>query len=178
MNHPIEDLTIGSVHEWLTLAIQDVSETMFGQAFSVADSTGEEALSGQVLVACIGIRGNCQLEVALYFPQELARNLTSLMLGMPAAELDDQMTEDVAGEFSNMVVGAVKSRISDLGVACAMTVPRVVHCALNSPESDRKIQASLAVIRGSAGPRPEGAADAHHSLFRVGDGLVRADLYL
>ena len=176
MNHP-SDINIGTVHEWLTQAIQDVSETMFGQAGFPVDQPDDGAFAGQVLVACIGIRGNCQLEVAMYFPQPLAHRLASLSLDMPPEELDEKMTDDVAGEFSNMVVGAVKSRVSDLEIACAMTVPRVVRCALDSPDSDRKILAALAVIRGSAGPRAGGGASAHRSVFRVGDGFLRVDLH-
>lgn len=177
MNHP-SDINIGTVHEWLTQAIQDVSETMFGQAGFPVDQPDDGAFAGQVLVACIGIRGNCQLEVAMYFPQPLAHRLASLSLDMPPEELDEKMIDDVAGEFSNMVVGAVKSRVSDIEVACAMTVPRVVRCTLESPDSDRRILAALAVIRGSAGPRTGSGASAHRSVFRVGDGFLRIDLHL
>jgi CheY-specific phosphatase CheX len=176
MNHP-SDINIGTVHEWLTQAIQDVSETMFGQAGFPVDQPDDGAFAGQVLVACIGIRGNCQLEVAMYFPQPWAHRLASLSLDMPPEELDEKMTDDVAGEFSNMVVGAVKSRVSDFEIACAMTVPRVVRCTLESPDSDRKILAALAVIRGSAGPRAGATASAHRSVFRVGDGFLRVDLH-
>lgn len=175
MNHP-SDISIGSVHEWLTKAIQDVSETMFGQAGFPVDQPDDGAFAGSALVACIGIRGNCQLEVAMYFPQPLANRLASLSLDMPAAELDEKMIDDVAGEFSNMVVGAVKSRVSDLEIACVMTIPRVVRCALESSDSDRKVQAALAVIRGTAGPRA--AAEAHRSVFRVGDSFLRIDLHM
>jgi CheY-specific phosphatase CheX len=177
MNHP-SDISIGSVREWLTQAIQDVSETMFGQAGFPVDQPDDGAFAGQILVACIGIRGNCQLEVAMYFPQALANRLASLSLDMPPEELDEKMTDDVAGEFSNMVIGAVKSRVSDLEIACTMTVPRVVRCALEAPDSERKILAALAVIRGSAGPRAGSGAGAHRSVFRVGDGFLRVDLHL
>jgi CheY-specific phosphatase CheX len=177
MNHP-SDISIGTVHEWLTQAVQDVSETMFGQAGFPVDQPDDGAFAGSLVVACIGIRGNCQLEVAMHFPQPLANRLASLSLDMPAAELDKKMIDDVAGEFSNMVVGAVKSRVSDLEINCAMTIPRVVRCAQESPDSDRKVQAALAVIRGSAGPRAGAAASAHRSVFRIGDGFLRIDLHL
>ena len=177
MNLPSE-INVDSVNEWLTRAIQDVSETMFGQAGYPAELSETGLPTEPSVVACIGIRGNCRLEVAMYFPLPLANRLASLSLDVPEAELDEKMTDDVAGEFSNMVVGAVKSRISDLEVACAMTVPRVVRCALGAPDSERKIQAALAVIRGSAGPREGTAATAHRSVFRVGDGLLHVDLHL
>jgi CheY-specific phosphatase CheX len=177
MNHP-SDINVDSVTEWLTRAVQDISETMFGQDGQPANLSPAPLPTGQTVVACIGIRGNCRLEVSMYFPLVLASRLASLSLDTPAAELDEKMTDDVAGEFSNMVVGAIKSRISDLEIACAMTVPRVVRCELESPDAERKIQAALAVIRGSAGPREGTAATAHRSVFRVGDGLLHIDLHL
>lgn len=177
MKHPSE-ISIGPVSEWLTQAVQDVSETMFGQAGYPADQPYAAASAGEVLVACIGIRGECQLEVALYFPQALASRLASLSLEMPLAELDEKMVNDVAGEFSNMVVGAVKSRVSDLEIPCVMTVPRVVRCVQDAPDSRQKVQAALAVIRGSAGPRKEASSGPAHLAFHVGEGLLRAELYL
>jgi CheY-specific phosphatase CheX len=177
MNHPSE-LNLASVSEWLTQAVQDVSETMFGQAGYPADLPVDSAPAGNLLVACIGIRGNFQLEVAMYFPQSLAGSLASLSLEMPAAQLDEKMVNDVAGEFSNMVVGAVKSRVSDLEVSCSMTVPRVVRSTLDAQESAQKVQAALAVIRGSAGPRKQASPGPSRLAFHVGEGLLLVDVYL
>jgi CheY-specific phosphatase CheX len=177
MNHPSE-LNLASVSEWLTQAVQDVSETMFGQAGYPADLPADSVLAGNLLVACIGIRGNWQLEVAMYFPKPLAGSLASLSLEMPAAELDEKMVDDVAGEFSNMVVGAVKSRVSDLEVACSMTVPRVVRSTLDAADSAQKVQAALAVIRGSAGPRRDASPGPTRLAFHVGEGRLLVDIYL
>ena len=114
----------------------------------------------------------------MYFPQSLAGSLASHSLEMPAAELDDKMVDDVAGEFSNMVVGAVKSRVSDLEISCAMTVPRVVRCMPEAPDAAQKVRAALAVIRGSAGPRNESASGPSRFAFHVGEGLLLVDVYL
>ncbi len=176
MNY-LTEITVGHVSEWLTQAVQDVSETMFGQAAHPAAQGDKASSADQLLVACIGIRGDCRLEVAMYFPQALANRLASLSLEMPVVDLDEKMVSDVAGEFSNMVVGAVKSRVSDLEVSCAMTVPRVVRCAQDAPDSAQKVQAALAVIRGSAGPRTDASARASQLAFQVGAGLLRVDLY-
>jgi CheY-specific phosphatase CheX len=176
MNHASE-ITIGQVSEWLTQAVQDVSGTMFGLAADPAAHADEAASADEVLVACIGIRGGCQLEVAMYFPKTLASTFASLSLEVPAAELNEKMVNDVAGEFSNMVVGAVKSRVSDMEVSCVMTVPRVVRCILEAPDSAQKVKAALAVIRGSAGPRVEAALGPCRLAFHVGAELLRVDLY-
>jgi len=177
MNHSSE-ISIESVTEWLTQAVQDVSKTMFCQAAYPAQLLEKNTETGDVLAACIGIRGDCQLEVALYFPKLLASRLASLSLEMPAAELDEKMVDDVAGEFSNMVVGAVKSRISDLEIVCAMTVPRVVRGAAATPDLVQKVKAALAVIRGSAGPRDPAASALNQLAFHVGEGLLQLDVQL
>jgi CheY-specific phosphatase CheX len=177
MNHPSE-ISIASVTEWLNQAVQDVSETMFSQAAYPAQDLEKSAATEDVLVACIGIRGNCQMEVALHFPKNLAAHLASLSLETPAAELDEKMVNDVAGEFSNMVVGAVKSRISDMEVVCAMTVPRVVRNATGAADLEQKIKAAMAVIRGSAGPRDPALSAPKHLAFHVGDGLLHLDVHL
>ena len=151
---------------------------MFGLgAYSAESGAGAEA-SEPTVVACIGIRGDCRLEVALHFPIALANELASISLEMPAAELDEKMVDDVAGEFSNMVVGAVKSRLSDLEVPCAMTVPRVVRCGKGESHASQKVDAALAVIRGSAGPRDRNSSEPAKLSFHAGNSLFQADLYL
>jgi CheY-specific phosphatase CheX len=114
----------------------------------------------------------------MYFPQSLAARLAGISLDMPAAELDEKMVEDVAGEFSNMAAGAVKSRLSDLEVPCNMTVPRVVRLAPDATDARQKVQAALAVIRGTAGPRNPSSAPPVRLFFQVSEAHLYADLYL
>lgn len=171
------DTGVEPVSEWLQQAVRDVSETMFAlEALPASPATGD-AGADQLLVACIGIRGDRQLEVAMSFPKQLADHLAGISLGMPAAELDDKILEDVAGEFSNMVVGAVKSRFSDLGVPCTMTVPRVVRYGPGVQETRQKVQAALAVIRGSAGPRDQASATPTFLGFQLDGNLLNIHLY-
>lgn len=177
MKHPPE-ISIGPVSEWLSQAVQDVSETMFSVGTYPAERPAVGCAAEETVVACIGILGDCRLEVALHFPESLASHLASVSLDMPAAELDEKMVEDVAGEFSNMVVGAVKSRLSDLAVPCAMTVPRVVRNQVNAGNAAQKVEAAMAVIRGSAGPRNKATSSHLHLVFQAGASQLHADLYL
>jgi CheY-specific phosphatase CheX len=176
MHYPSE-VDVDQVSEWLIQAVQSVSETMFALEAVPAAPEDVTVQIETAVVACIGIRGDCQLEVALSFPVALAKHLASISLEMPAAELDEKMVDDVAGEFSNMTVGAVKSRLSDMEVACAMTVPRVVRCEPDAVTASQKVATALAVIRGSAGPRSPVNAAPRKLAFYVGSSLLRADLY-
>jgi CheY-specific phosphatase CheX len=175
MNHP-SNISTDSVTEWLIQAVQDVLETTFEQGGFPVELPDEALSPRESIVACIGIRGAFQLEAAIHFPVRLAARLASHSLGMPEAEIDDQMVDDVAGEFSNMVVGAVKSRVSDFDIACSMTVPRVLRCEASAADSERRIHGALAVIRGSAGPRS--GSSANRLGFQVGDDSLRIDLHL
>lgn len=172
----LPEINAAAVNEWLQKAVQDVTEIMFSQVAHPAGTAAEPpADQGNMLVACIGVRGKFQLEAAIFFTHTLAQRLASLSLETPVADLDDKMIGDVAGEFSNMVVGAVKSRISDMQVECTMTVPRVVRGVGGSSDLAHKVQAALAVIRGSAGPRNE-ATSAHTRLtFSIGEELLRLE---
>jgi CheY-specific phosphatase CheX len=176
MKNPPE-IGIDPVCEWFTQAVLDVSETMFGlEAYPAGPADGVTSTDA-TLVACIGVRGDCRLEVAMYFPRSLAARLAGISLDLSEEDLDEKMVEDVAGEFSNMAAGAVKSRLSDLEVPCTMTVPRVVRCTPDAASS-QKVQAALAVIRGSAGPRDASSAPPVRLFFEMGGGRMYADLYL
>jgi CheY-specific phosphatase CheX len=133
-------VTLDSVSEWLAQAVGEVCETMFSQvAIPVAGGPGAEI--GEVagtLVTSIGFGGACDVDVAIHLPVALATRLASRVLEMPEAELDDAMVNDVGGEFGNMVVGAVKSRVTDLGVDCLMTLPKVVRGVDTEVRGERK----------------------------------------
>ena len=122
-------VTLDSVTDWLAQAVGEVCETMFSQvAIPVAPGAAPEGgeMAG-TLVTSIGFGGACDVDVAIHLPLVLATKLASRVLEMPEAELDDAMVNDVGGEFGNMVVGAVKSRVTDLGIDCQMTLPKVVR---------------------------------------------------
>lgn len=167
-----------NVNAWLGKAVQDVTETMFEQAAHPEENLVEAASAEETVVACIGVRGDFQLEVAMLFPLPLARRLASISLEIALADVDEKMIADVAGECSNMVVGAVKSRISDMGIDCVMTVPRIVRDLGNAPELAQKIKAAFAVIRGRAGPRDEAHSVHSQLLFRYGSDLLRLESHL
>jgi CheY-specific phosphatase CheX len=122
-------VTLDSVSDWLAQAVGEVCETMFSQvAVPVSGGPGPEASQvAGTLVTSIGFGGACDVDVAIHLPIALATRLASRVLDMPEAELDEAMVNDVGGEFGNMVVGAVKSRVTDHGVDCLMTLPKVVR---------------------------------------------------
>ena len=115
--------------DWLTQAVCEVCETQFSQVARPlpSGSTMDATKVAGTLVTSIGFGGACDVDVAIHLPVSLATRLASRVLEMPEAELDEAMVNDVGGEFGNMVVGAVKSRVMDQGIDCHMTLPTVLR---------------------------------------------------
>ena len=112
----------------LQSSISEVFTTMFKmvvQPSALADfrRNNEELVAGSV-----GFVGDVNGMVYLYVKAPLARILASRMLGIAEAEIEgDDVVNDVIGEMSNMVVGAVKSRLCDTGAVCKLTIPSIVR---------------------------------------------------
>ena len=106
----------------------EVYSTMFQMTTQPTDGA-EGNTSNEVLVAgSVGFIGDVNGTVYIYVQADLARTLASRMLGMPEAEIEgDEMVNDVIGEMTNMVVGAIKSRLCDAGSACKLTIPTIVR---------------------------------------------------
>jgi chemotaxis protein CheX len=86
-----------------------------------ADPEGE-------IIGSVGFIGEATGIIYLYAGIGFARVITSRLLGISVAEVDTgEMVTDAIGELSNMVVGYVKSRLCDHGLACTLTIPSVVR---------------------------------------------------
>src|SRR6202012_1426446 len=80
------------------------------------------------IAASVGFVGDVSGIVYIYLKAPLAQVLASRLLGIPEAEADDdELTGDAIGELSNMIVGAAKSRLCDLGLACTLTIPSIIR---------------------------------------------------
>ncbi len=120
LTNEVLDLLNGSVTE--------VFNTMFSLEAKPAAPHDLQA-SGETLVAgSVGFIGDVNGVVYLQVTAAFARVLASLMLGMSEDEIEgDEMVNDVVGEVSNMIVGAVKSRLCDSGSSCVLTIPSIVR---------------------------------------------------
>jgi chemotaxis protein CheX len=102
---------------------------------------------GQI-IGSVGFIGEATGIIYLYANMSFAKTLTGRMLGISEPEVDDgEMVTDAVGELSNMVVGHVKSRLCDSGLACTLTIPSVVR------GQGLKFEGSTQVIRRLIGFR-------------------------
>lgn len=111
--------------QWLETAVVEVVETMFG-AMAYADGTPDLGCwSGTFLQSEIFFSGGFDLKMRVWIGEACATELTSRVLQMPKQELNEVVVADTVGELSNMILGAVKSKVVDRGYPCALSMPSV-----------------------------------------------------
>ena len=121
-------LLIDHVRELLTRSVPEVFSTMFTLEARPSEPRNLHALGETLVVASVGFAGAVNGVVYLHVSAPFARLLAGRMLGMADEEFDgDEMINDAMGELSNMVVGAVKSRLCDDGSPCVLTIPSIVR---------------------------------------------------
>jgi len=119
----IEDLD-----ELVTSAVTDLFSTMLGMRMVLAPLE-PEVMNGEPHVAgAVGFIGRLTGVVYIYTTASFARHITGVLLGLTDAEVEgDEMINDAMGEMANMLVGQMKSRLSDRGMPCVLTIPSVVR---------------------------------------------------
>jgi len=120
---------IDDVRAHLTSGVSEVFRTMLALETKPAAVLHDWHAPGETLVAgSVGFIGDVNGIVYIQVTAAFARTLASRMLGLAETELEgDVMVNDVVGELSNMIVGAVKSRLCDSGAPCVLTIPSVVR---------------------------------------------------
>lgn len=120
---------IDDVRGLLTSGVSEVFRTMLALETKPGPVLDDWHAPGETLVAgSVGFIGDVNGVVYIQVTAAFARTLASRMLGLAEAELEgDVMVNDVIGELSNMIVGAVKSRLCDSGAPCVLTIPSVVR---------------------------------------------------
>ena len=120
---------IDDVCDLLRGSVPEVFGTMLSMNAEPGEPADYLAAADECMVAAsVGFVGEATGVVYLHLTAPFARVLAGRMLGMEEEEFDgDEMVNDVIGELSNMIVGAVKSRLCDEGTACALTIPSFVR---------------------------------------------------
>jgi chemotaxis protein CheX len=75
----------------------------------------------------VGFIGHVTGVIYVYAAGPFARQITCRMLGLAEHEIEsNEIVHDTIGELTNMIVGHFKSRLSDRGLECALTIPSIV----------------------------------------------------
>lgn len=128
---------IDEIAALLGASIGDVFSTLFQLDTRLAPPGEQRRGAGEPLITgSVRLVGDVSGIVRIEFATPLARRLAVRMLEMTAAEpLDADMLDSVVAELTNMIVGAVKSRLCDAGTTCVLTLPAVRHDALPAADT-------------------------------------------
>jgi chemotaxis protein CheX len=81
----------------------------------------------------VGLQGQgTSGSVAITFPESMLRIFASKFLEGQEITVDKSMLEDIAGEMGNLLSGAIKLKLSALGVKIAIGLPQVIHGSKHS----------------------------------------------
>ncbi len=121
----LNDLPLAQI---ATDAIQKVFSTMVSIELEkteyVPDAVG---WAGRRFAGSIGLGGRVSGLICVYLPEDLARQAAVAMLGMPPEDASPEDMSDILSELCNMIGGTIKSRLSDEGFSCELSLPSVMH---------------------------------------------------
>jgi len=119
---------IADLEGLVTSAVTEVFSTMLRMDMvpaPLASGFGDEEPH---VAGAVGFVGRLSGMVYVFTTLSFARRITATFLGLQESEIDgDEMINDAMGEMANMLVGHMKSRISDRGMPCVLTIPSVVR---------------------------------------------------
>jgi chemotaxis protein CheX len=109
-------------------AVTEVMTTMMSFRVQQTPNAINFASGEGHIASAVGFIGKTTGVVYLYASDRFARQMTCRLLGLEDSDIDgDEMVNDAMGELANMVVGHIKSRLVDRGLACVLTIPSIIR---------------------------------------------------
>jgi len=106
-------------------AAKEVFETMIFMDLQPGGS--DQHVEGEALMATITFKNSIEGCLAIGTSMECARAIAQNMLGLePGANLSAEEVYDATGEVANMVMGSLKSRLTDAYKDIQVSIPSVV----------------------------------------------------
>jgi len=119
---------IADLEELVTPAVTELFSTMLGMTMLPVPLEPGFADGETHVAGAVGFVGRLSGVVYAFTTVAFARRITATFLGLQEAEVEgDEMINDAMGEMANMLVGHMKSRLSDRGMPCVLTIPSVVR---------------------------------------------------
>ena len=132
----------------LDLATREVFEIMLNSSLEQSDEA--KSVSVPEYTAMVGLAGSLCGVISLRCTAQSAALMASRMLGLPVEEVGEQK-RDAIGEVSNMIAGNFKTKLTNQGSGCMLSVPTVISGA------DYQLHSRAAAGTVEAGFRFEGA---------------------
>ena len=125
---PASPLVVDEVCDLLKGSVAEIFRTMLDIEAEEAPLLDFRRTDEPLVAGSIGFIGDLNGVVYIYVKEPFARTLACRMMGVAVADLQgDEIVNDAIGELSNIIVGAVKSRLCDAGTPCVLTIPSIVR---------------------------------------------------
>lgn len=111
--------------ESIARSVNDLFETMLACRATRGEPTGDCACIHKDITGMIGIAGEYKGAINVYFPESVALQCVSAMMGMEITQFDED-ARDAVGEITNMIVGGTKNYLYERSIKCEISTPVVV----------------------------------------------------
>lgn len=129
-------------------AVEEVFDTMLSTKVEREPSGDAGAVTGAQVVGSVCFIGQLSGVVCIWTCPEHAERITCQLLGLgDTDERTDEMINDAFGEVTNMVGGHFKSRLTDRGYPCRLSIPSIVRGSQLVIESVTDTQRMVAHFR-------------------------------
>jgi chemotaxis protein CheX len=121
-------------------AVREVFSTMLGlEAISNEDVDDKVTLPVNIegLSGSVSFAGKMDGILYLNFSEQMAKGCSAQILGSDPATITDEEVSDVIGELTNMVSGNLKSKMTDRGYNCQLSIPSVMRSSQISIKSTK-----------------------------------------
>jgi len=127
---------IDDLDELVTSAVTELFGTMLGMKMLRVPVQAGFGNNEAHVAGVVGFIGKLSGVVYVYTTQSFSHRITATLLGIKDSEIDgSEMVNDAMGEMANMLVGQMKSRLTDRGISCVLTIPSVVRGSQFSVET-------------------------------------------
>ncbi|MDX2226806.1 MAG: chemotaxis protein CheX [Verrucomicrobiae bacterium] len=157
MNH----FTFEKVQGFVDSTVTGVFRTMMQLEVQPQEPVPLSLLSESRVVSSVSFTGEkINGVVCLHISESYAVELTAALLGMPCPEVSGhEMVNDAMGELANVVTGNIKSKFSDEGYPCLLSIPSIFRGNKIEVESTRH-------------------SHLHHFAYGDGSNTVLVELFL
>jgi len=119
-----------AVMEIIAGYVKDATFEVFESMVMMEIASGEPNYNGSkkidsIISSMIGLAGDLKGMVVIHCPEEVAKKITSGMLGMEVDEVDADV-KDALGEIANMVAGGLKVSLEGEGCNVELALPSTV----------------------------------------------------
>ncbi len=153
--------TFEKIQGFVDATVTSVFKTMMQMEMQSKEPVPLSMLSESRIISSVSFTGEkINGVVCLHISEETAVELTAALLGMPRPEVSGhEMVNDAMGELANVITGNIKSKFSDEGFPCMLSIPSIYRGNKIEVESTRH-------------------STQHHFAYSDGSNTVLIELFL